>query len=147
MGDRCGLFMTIHESDKKLVEGVFGIWELESEAPGLAGCLRVEFSEVNYGGQEELEVLARQCVPFFGSHSSGGDYGPMAFASCDGTLEEIDANINGEPMVPIDAETGGALPDQQNAVEAYVHRLNLTKAEFRRREPRASTKPSPHPTS
>ena len=133
MGDRCALTMTFHERDREVVEEVLGTWEQEDPHPDLPGCLTVWFSEMNYGACNEREELANRGVPFFGYHCAGDDYGPLAFAACDGRIDEIDADHQGKPSVVIDERSGIPTGESLRLAKEYVQRLKRAHQALRQR--------------
>lgn len=134
MGDRCALTVTFHERDRDVVEELLGPWDQEDRHADLPGCLTVWISEINYGGCGEREELARRGVPFLGHHCAGDDYGPVAFAACDGRIDEIDADHGGKPSVQIDESSGMPTREARRSAKQYVERLNLTRRRLRQRD-------------
>ena len=122
MGDRCAMELTFPEPDGDAVKDVFGEWECEHGRTALPGCLTVELWEVNYGGHDDLALLAARGLAFLGHHTVGDEYGPKAFAACDGQIAMIDADHFGWPVVHIDPDTGGPDPQDREATVAYVER-------------------------
>ena len=123
--------MTFHERDRELVEGLLGPWDQEDACADLPGCTTAWVSEINYGGCDERDELARRGMAFFGHHGEGEDCGPVAFAGCDGDLDEVDADHNGKPSVRIDEESGLPTPEAQRLAKQYVARLKLTRQRLR----------------
>jgi len=132
--------VTFHSRDRELVEGLLGPWDQEEPHADLPGCTTAWITEINYGGYDERHELARRGVPFFGHHSAGDDYGPLAFAACDGHLDEIDADHNGKPSVVVDESTGLPTQEAQELAKQYVARLKLTRQKLQHRDV-AGTKP------
>jgi hypothetical protein len=80
MGDRCSLTITVRACDVEAVQDddLFGGCQSDQDVDGLR---ELYFDEVNYGGNETRESLARRGVPYIGSHGSGDDYGAAVFCS------------------------------------------------------------------
>ena len=134
MGDRCAMSVTFHERDRELVEGLLGPWDQEDPHADLPGCTTVWIGEINYGGYDERDELARRGVPFFGHHSAGDEYGPLAFAACDGRMDEINADHSGKPSVVIDESSGMPTPEARRRAQQYVARLKLTRQKLQHRD-------------
>ena len=134
MGDRCALTVTFREHDRGVVEEVLGPWDQEDSHPNLPGCIVVWFSEMNYGGCNEREELAKRGIPFFGYHCAGDDYGPLAFAACGSRIDEIMADHLGEPVINIDANTGEPTKEARQIAKEYVQRLKQVHQRLRRRD-------------
>jgi len=84
MGDRVNVVVVTAAAfqdkfEKKLAppatKDVFPLDGVEGE------LVELEFEEMNYGANTELEVLAAAGIPFHGNHGVGGDYPAMVFTS------------------------------------------------------------------
>ena len=114
--------LTFRAPDREAVMDVFGPWDMEHDRNALPGCLVVELCEVNYGGQDDLVRLAERGVTFLGRHGPGDEYGPAAFAACDGQLAMVDADRLGRPVVRVDPDSGEPDPQDRTAAAAYAKR-------------------------
>ena len=95
MSDRASLTLNYAVCDREAVEKVFGTPEIEDEEKGM---VTAEFEEVDGGGCEELEDLAKAGVPCWGKHGAGYEYTEgyvacvrrrfrsMSAGLCDGTV-------------------------------------------------------------
>jgi hypothetical protein len=104
MGDRTTLFIETLKTDRAAVVGLFG--DPEEQHPSTSGPAveSLVFNQVNYGGSDLLESLAKSGVPFSACHEDGDDYHGMTFAACDGTFAAT-ASPRGSLMVSVNAKT------------------------------------------
>jgi hypothetical protein len=104
MGDRTTLYIEALKTDRAAVAGLFG--DPEEQHPSTS-CPAVEFlvfGQVNYGGTDLLESLAKAGVPFSAYHEDGDEYYGMAFAACDGAFAAT-PSPRGSLMVCVNART------------------------------------------
>ena len=111
MGDRCCMRIHFRKQDAALVAEAFDFGtaeELLDVVDDHDSCLSVKFEEINYGGQDELEMFARLGGVLYGCHSGGGSYPAERFcvvdgrvymwSQCDGSdIIEIDCNSQVDP--------------------------------------------------
>ena len=57
--------------------------------------------EAEKGWNNQIRELAKAKLTFYGSHSAGGDYGPMVFVCIKGDFVECSSDIDGFPVVSV----------------------------------------------
>jgi hypothetical protein len=125
MGDRCTVTIRCHKNTLPAFEKEFGSLE-EGANVNSDGTITAYFHEVNYGGQSELQVLAGKGIPFVGGNEAGGDYGPACLCSVDGKYMEVEADMDGEPIIR--THRGKIDEESQKAVEEYMKHQEKAEA-------------------
>ena len=125
MGDRCYLWTICKKTDQERVDkelsGGYGANE-EDAVVGDDTVICLAYEEVNYGGCEELEALAKEGIVFVGHHSEGSVYPAEEFCSVNGLLMEI-VTIDGTPCAVLDDETLTVSDNEQDFLIRYgAHR-------------------------
>ena len=105
MGDRCFIEITLRREDLSR----FGAhvpatpgeawWDRITEDN--PDTVTVSVYEANYGWYDERDEAAKAGIPFYGTHSEGGEYGPYAFAAWKGTHREAQLDHDGDLMLSI----------------------------------------------
>lgn len=132
MGDRCSVTLTIRKQDLEIVESVFDV--AETSDPSGEYAIECLFTEVNYGGQDELEELRAAGVPFHGWHDSGDAYPAAVFASASGeAVHELPAIVGESSTEPAVAMTGPGTfrPGDLELAERYFTELAQVQALFK----------------
>ena len=105
MGDRCFIEITMRREDLSRfgahvhAEPGAEWWDrIVDDNPDTA---TVSVLEANYGWYDERVEAASAGIPFYGTHSEGGEYGPYAFASWKGIHREAPLDCDGDMVVPV----------------------------------------------
>lgn len=123
MSDRCYLILTMLAKDTHHLTGLRELDDNDHYRAPLdsSGLVSVEYDEVNCGAYNDLVELAENLVPFEGSHSAGGNYGPHDFVSDgSGGYLEVSTNHQGAVVVPLDLAT--LKPSREHIAGARAYR-------------------------
>jgi hypothetical protein len=102
MGDRCVVSLTCREQDVAKFEALgFERDEWSYDKDGLGVYMIGE--EMNYAATTELETLAQEGVPFYGSHGAGGEYTENIFAAANGESVWVE-HLNYLPAVAVNRD-------------------------------------------
>ena len=146
MGDRCYMEIVCRREDVPLFEQVgfllrggcsFRDGRLQCDYADEAGSAVVHLSqdEANYAcqvgsGSAGFGLLPKG-VPFYGTHSAGGDYGDGVFATLGRSLDYATALQNSSaPAVELHPITGKIDPRRLRAARHYLKTLAKVQAKF-----------------
>lgn len=114
MGDRCFIEMTITIEDAYTLSEILNSEVFSDPPPEIdtlfntvirvrnTRAINLTEDQANYGWYNELGELARRGIPFFGSHSSGGEYSASVFASYNGEIDWIEVPSTGcRPVIEV----------------------------------------------
>ena len=129
MSDTCYCSLRCRQADQEKFEelGFNPAWRSKDSPPLEASTwVDMEDEQCNYAAHDELEALAKEGIPFYGSHGAGDDYPEGCFAAADGAIAWPDC-LYGMPAVRV---TNG--PDWFDAadvelVEKYDRLLKRAK--------------------
>ena len=136
MGDRCYLSITIRKQDEeKFTEVLKKHGEVQDSGDDLFDevadedqTIRYTMFEANYGLTDEREQWAKE-MTFYGDHGAGGGYGPILFVAYNGELIEVDSDWSGNPMVPVNPETGQPSAGVLAHVQRYLAAVKAINAQ------------------
>lgn len=145
MGDRCSLWIVCKIADReKVCQQLIGTDDPNTEDwpyYDRQDLTYLSFDEINYGGQDDREALAKAGLVFVGYQEEGGDYPACEFAS-DGTTHDYQDTLQGSVVLPVNALTLEIDPEDLAEARRYceVRRraceiLQLDPGTFRPPEP------------
>lgn len=123
MGDRTWMQITFAKKDLKVFEKELDCGEDESFVPGITIWF---IHEVNYGGYDELERLAKAKATFTAEHGAGGDYGGFGYACYQGDMAELAIGPDGGYLVSI-SEVGIDQESLRNAKRFFDIKAKVEK--------------------
>jgi hypothetical protein len=114
MGDRCWIEITITIEDAYTLYSIVNNEVLSDPPPDIdtlfhtvnhvpnTRAIDLTEDQANYGWYDQLRELARRDIPFFGSHSAGGEYSASVFASYNEEIDWIEIpGMDGRPVIEI----------------------------------------------
>ena len=133
MADYCYLEMTLRRADlprfAPFVHGKpDGEWWDGTEPTIVPGLITLYVYEANYAWGDPRLAAAKEGIPFYGTHSEGGEYGPYAFVSLDNEQIEVPLSHEGELFIAVDDNLKPI--DDSEGLRAYAAKLKAVKRLF-----------------
>jgi hypothetical protein len=80
-----------------------------------------EYSDANYGGDDELRECTNHGLVFFGYHDAGSSYGPMRFAAPgDGSLYYACTDVADSSLIVEVSEEGEVNQDHLTGIRNFL---------------------------